>query len=239
MDEVRKGIIGRRAAIAANIAQGFSNDLNKGGEGSRGGHVIGHTKSGKAVYAHKDSNEYKDFTPEDHSDAYHLHSKEANSISGKKSMARLNHNIRGKQHLSDSKNYSEDRKSKMKLIKRLSEHSDFFDKVAQHIGEPTDDGESEWQLHQRIADHENFPKFVDSFGMKKGGPGSGPKKGSLVGYTRKHKAVWENLRAEHYDNFDKDDHLDAAKMLKERNLHAAAASHRLKVGMEAYQRHKQ
>lgn len=50
--------------------------LMKAGEGSKGGHVIGHTKSGKPVYKGKNqasSKEYKDFTSEDHADASHLH----------------------------------------------------------------------------------------------------------------------------------------------------------------------
>jgi len=44
--------------------------LEKGGEGSRGGKVIGHTKSGKAVYAISgQSQHYEKFTAEDHRDA--------------------------------------------------------------------------------------------------------------------------------------------------------------------------
>jgi hypothetical protein len=47
----------------------------KSGEGSRGGHIIGHTKSGKAVYADKkgDHKDYKNFSIQDHSDAFDLH----------------------------------------------------------------------------------------------------------------------------------------------------------------------
>ncbi len=47
----------------------------KKGEGSKGGHVIGHTKSGKPVYKHEGagSHKYKEFTDEDHADASHLH----------------------------------------------------------------------------------------------------------------------------------------------------------------------
>lgn len=43
------------------------------GEGSRGGKVIGHTKSGKPVYDNKKPSEYKDFSGIDHSDAGNLH----------------------------------------------------------------------------------------------------------------------------------------------------------------------
>jgi hypothetical protein len=63
------------------------------GEGSRGGHVIGHTRSGKPVYANRDKNfrhpeqwyhvinkMYGDFTPKDHADAERLHRKLADKI---------------------------------------------------------------------------------------------------------------------------------------------------------------
>jgi len=54
----------------------IEDQLEKGGEGSRGGKIIGHTKSGKAVYAHKnaDHDDYKNFTSEDHGDAIQIHS---------------------------------------------------------------------------------------------------------------------------------------------------------------------
>jgi len=44
--------------------------LIKGGEGSRGGKVIGHTRSGKPIYC---SGSHKNFKPADHLDAYHAH----------------------------------------------------------------------------------------------------------------------------------------------------------------------
>ncbi len=46
------------------------------GEGSKGGHIIGHTKSGKPVYGiipNGDHKQYKDFTSQDHKDAANLH----------------------------------------------------------------------------------------------------------------------------------------------------------------------
>lgn len=52
--------------------------IEKGGEGSKGGKVIGHTKSGKPIYAHKDANHehYKNFTPSEHREAAEFHEKE-------------------------------------------------------------------------------------------------------------------------------------------------------------------
>lgn len=84
------------------ISQG--DEIQKGGEGSKGGKVIGHTKSGKPIYEHssipsKGSSQYhakkaakknldnfnetyKDFTPEDHQDAAKLFNEKGDHIQG-------------------------------------------------------------------------------------------------------------------------------------------------------------
>ena len=51
-------------------------DIQKGGEGSKGGHIIGHTKSGKPIYENS-IHSSADFTHEDHSDAMSAHMKAA------------------------------------------------------------------------------------------------------------------------------------------------------------------
>lgn len=59
--------------------------LIKGGEGSKGGQIIGHTKSGKAIYAHnnpaKQKTPFKGWTGADHKDAADAHDKEYNKYS--------------------------------------------------------------------------------------------------------------------------------------------------------------
>lgn len=50
--------------------------FEKGGEGSRGGKVIGHTKSGKPIYANSKHESHKDFTEQDHEDAREVHMNE-------------------------------------------------------------------------------------------------------------------------------------------------------------------
>ena len=56
-----------------NIVSDFVSKAH--GEGSRGGHIIGHTKTGKAVYADKSGHDrsYAHFSHEDHQDAGKLH----------------------------------------------------------------------------------------------------------------------------------------------------------------------
>ena len=47
------------------------------GEGSRGGKVIGHTKSGKAIYDSHDHEDHKAFTKEDHEEAHVINTNKA------------------------------------------------------------------------------------------------------------------------------------------------------------------
>lgn len=71
-----------RAEVATNIMKGFGQEIDfiiKGGEGSKGGRVIGHTKSGKPIYHSPDNPEHKKFTFRDHLDAATLHDKRAES----------------------------------------------------------------------------------------------------------------------------------------------------------------
>lgn len=55
-------------------------ELQKSGEGSKGGKIIGHTKSGKAIYDGTHHPEHKNFSSEDHSDAAEHHFKISSSI---------------------------------------------------------------------------------------------------------------------------------------------------------------
>ena len=48
-------------------------DINKAGEGSRGGTIIGHAPSGKPIYKKASHDSHKTFSPEDHKAAANLH----------------------------------------------------------------------------------------------------------------------------------------------------------------------
>ncbi len=73
-EKLQKGIID--SDLHKKATEQLSSLMKAKGEGSRGGHVIGHTKSGKPVYADKkaDHKDYKNFTSQDHKDAAELHS---------------------------------------------------------------------------------------------------------------------------------------------------------------------
>lgn len=85
MDEVRLNILKAQLStmdkvnpIRANeIRKSIQGELSKSGEGSRGGLVIGHTKSGKPIYDNPHHEEHRHFTKEDHLKAAELHKKRA------------------------------------------------------------------------------------------------------------------------------------------------------------------
>lgn len=65
----------RNIIVSNGILKAFGQevDLTKGGEGSRGGKVIGHTSSGKPIYDHFEHPSHKNFDKDDHKDAKDLH----------------------------------------------------------------------------------------------------------------------------------------------------------------------
>jgi len=74
INEFNKGNASRILACYSN-----ADELLKGGEGSKGGKVIGHTKSGKPIYERSKEvmSKYSDFSKEDHQDAQKEHIKHA------------------------------------------------------------------------------------------------------------------------------------------------------------------
>lgn len=51
----------------------IDNNLEKGGEGSRGGRIIGHTKSGKPIYMNQNAMAEKHYSSKDHEEAVYKH----------------------------------------------------------------------------------------------------------------------------------------------------------------------
>lgn len=66
--------------IAAANERRDPEGIEKGGEGSRGGKVIGHTRSGKPVYDSASHDSYKDFNYKDHIDASNIHGELAQKV---------------------------------------------------------------------------------------------------------------------------------------------------------------
>lgn len=104
--------------------------IEKGGEGSRGGKVIGHTKSGKPIYDTGSLDQHKDFTPGEHREAALLHSKKQISSSRKEDSDR---------HLESSTNHS--------LMAKEKENKDFKEGDEVRIG-----GKRNGVYHSKVED---------------------------------------------------------------------------------------
>ena len=120
------------------------NNTEKGGEGSRGGKVIGHTKSGKPIYHSKKASDYSDFTKEDHLDAAEKH----NEI--------MNHHDRMAQKYSDEGKYSAEEKS----ADRMSHH-DMLEREHRELHSKSD------EKTEKSMDTSNVPAPESIDGVKK------------------------------------------------------------------------
>lgn len=153
--------------IAARSAYDDENLSKAHGEGSRGGKVVGHTKSGKPIYgsASASHESYKNFTPQDHRDAVKIH-EEANRHDQAES-----HHEEAKRIVTDKSakkrglNTSDDNKKQLKQhLKDNEEH--FYDVVSKHY-EPSDDGESEHTMLENLSKHKDISKILSKLGKKK------------------------------------------------------------------------
>jgi hypothetical protein len=63
-----------KGVITDDLYKAATDQLEKGGAGSKGGVIIGHTESGKPIYK-TNHDSYKDFTSADHKDAAEAHKK--------------------------------------------------------------------------------------------------------------------------------------------------------------------
>jgi hypothetical protein len=192
-----------KAAKRVEDAEGLNKDENalgemlmasekapmKKSEGARGGHVIGHTKSGKPIYASGDGQSYwKTFNSDEHLTAAAIHAKEADKY--KKNV----NEIRAK--------YKENEAPMSDQDQRL--HSYNWNKWDHHHHEA--------QQHQEIGrvlrDREERKK--KTLEKSKGARG-----GHVIGYTQSGKPIYEAANHSSHKDFSKKDHADALQAHKE------------------------
>lgn len=93
--EAKRSTLGKSVSEhLANVEELLGKKLNAStilekAEGSRGGKVIGHTKSGKAIYDKSNHSGHDNFTLSDHQDAYSAHDKEFSKIKSEHSNTKL------------------------------------------------------------------------------------------------------------------------------------------------------
>lgn len=95
-----------KSAIAEMKNRRDPDNLEKSGEGSKGGKVIGHTKSGKAIYQNPNHESHKKFTSADHTDASEIHmtSKESTLNNNERDEASADHSRKTDEYKRDLEN---------------------------------------------------------------------------------------------------------------------------------------
>lgn len=115
------------------------------GEGSRGGKVIGHTKSGKPVYDRPNNNFHDEFTSEDHRDAAYAQRQRANKTQSDTN--RYIFNARAKQH---DERATRDNVEKGEQIESEEEYNDLLQKSIDILSNAVSEGFLESEATEEI-----------------------------------------------------------------------------------------
>lgn len=205
-----------------------ASELEKAGEGSRGGHIVGHTKSGKAIYhSIGESKEHdKHYTFEDHEDAASEHRKTqkkyetapglstANADDQAKARDRIVHHKsnadyheiqadkKGKKHVTGAKgNVFEHHKRKIAVA-----NSKMPDAIRGMFEKAEDDAYALLGLGEELSK-----------------AGEGSKGGKIIGHTRSGKPVYDHADHPSHDSFVGKDHADAANLHQQYGVHSKDA----------------
>lgn len=207
-------------------------ELEKGGEGSRGGKIIGHTKSGKPVYASKSANEYSDFSKDDHKDASNLHDKQKedlrNSTKHGLITSQKKYVERSKKHENISNDHFKNSREKGDDIKisgkgdganvgwvKKAEDIDELEK-AFDIDNPFYYNDEEELIKGRAAAEGEERTWGGKKYKKSGGKwmlvGSGKEKSGneILGKTKSGKAIYNDASHEDHKNFSIKEHREAS-----------------------------
>lgn len=164
-------------------------DLRKAaGEGSRGGKIIGHTKSGKPVYAGAQST--STFTAKDHKDAEEIHQSQAD-FHRKQERANARSRAPGAGRLEEAHGQAADRHEA-----RASRHRQIASDLTADTGDAA----------KSMANAFSLRDIVESDLRKAAGEGS--RGGQVIGHTSSGKPIYAD--GSKSNNYHPDDHLDAA-----------------------------
>lgn len=216
-----------------SIEKAVNDDLNKAfsefdidmqkSEGSRGGKVIGHTKSGKPVYGKKHES-YKNFTHQDHVDAYDKLNKHYKDDESKDANDELAYHINEgskKQHQKSVKKSIQKDRSTILSYYQEQDPEKFSKIISRHIPADCDDiikslndnphvEQIIEKLHTTFASDDNdIQKSFDGLIGDVLQKAEGSKGGKVIGHTKSGKPVYESQHADFYHDFTKQDHRDA------------------------------
>ncbi len=121
------------------------------GEGSKGGKIIGHTRSGKAVYAVSKSNSYDSFSSEDHRDAAGLHREESSKV--RQRASHPDNDALANHHWQVASGHFGEAEKKEKARHEDSLHPDEKRIIAEDKKKRAEEHSKNHDLHRDIADH--------------------------------------------------------------------------------------
>lgn len=198
-DEVQYGIEIGKKAEDIDLGKSETDELEKGGEGSKGGKAIGHTKSGKPVYEKVEAIRNRD-------------TKKSNENTLEKG---------------DTKSWIKKQAKNLGIADKLpaewqkGEEDELGDVSADTIGNRDASVEKAFNDAMGVDNRNEVEKAFDSLlggGKKKSSEGDfikggeGSKGGKVIGHTKSGKPVYELHPAKHqvYKNFTAQDHYDAS-----------------------------
>lgn len=190
------------------IQKSEENDIEKGGEGSRGGKIIGHTKSGKPVYDSFDHSSHEKFTAQDHKDAveHHVEAAKKDLFSDDLEHATKHKNAAKEK---DSKEHTETLgKTVMALSKMSDKESTEFEKT--HGKGIIYKQGKDWKISNEKIKSLSKDELNDLHDKIKGDDGS-----KVIGKTKSGKNIKDFPDHPDHKDFDAEDHLDAFNAQKE------------------------
>lgn len=185
-------------------------------EGSRGGTVIGHTKSGKPIYEHSIHNS-AGFSKQDHSDAISAHEKAAKNYAGRESKRRSGQ--------------GRDEASRVANEKRMVEHHSYMAQEHQKaMSQASDEGsDQKTDLHfdkrQAMADmlakekglkkseemSDELVKAYETLGLSDLlEKAEGSRGGKVIGHTKSGKPIYDTFEHSGHKDFSRKEHIEAA-----------------------------
>lgn len=186
----------------------YSDQIKKSkGEGSKGGKVIGHTKSGKAVYETHNSTVHQDFTQADHEDAVKIHRDKKKKID-KEPAAQGFHENQAQQH----ERFAKQENKKSLAAEKEKIDSGTFDSVDPSKLKAFHTGRTAGGTGARDSAEDRSSKGAAEEHRIEKSKGEGSKGGKVIGHTKSGKPVYESKGADKYKDFTKEDHLDAVRL---------------------------
>jgi hypothetical protein len=208
---------------------GMMKKAAKKGEGSRGGHIIGHTRSGKPIYATRSPREFysrhRGFTKQDHRDAAHNHRKrsrffdraefhESDEKFTDAEHAPLYHDDHADFHdmTADGGEYESH------MRRRRSVENRAYEGAMRHIERSHPNPSKSLQAKKKPAAKKSVQKSNPIPGltalMKAAKKGEGSRGGHIIGHTRSGKPIYASKSKAHmrklHEGHSEQDHKDAA-----------------------------